>query len=97
MANGDNGGRETIRTRITKVLSDGQPHTYEELFACFDDELVGKKNLADQIGAIRTQIHPVGQDIVCTVFNRRYHYQQVRFLLDGPTPLISIRRGRRGN
>jgi hypothetical protein len=94
MNNGE--AKSTIRSRLLEVLGDGQPHTYEELFTCFDDEMTEKRNLSLHISAMREQLRDLGQDIVCVVFNRRYYYQRVRFLLEGPTPPIAIRRGRRG-
>ena len=98
MASGETNGEQvkerlpSIREKIAVVLSDGQPHAYEELYTCFDDELVEKANLSKHICDMRAQLRSLGQDIDCVVFNRRYYYRQVRFLLDGPTPPITLRR-----
>lgn len=66
--------------RILDVLSDGLPHTPEELHGCLDDELGDIENIRPHLTAIRKQIRPFGADILCVIHNRTAHYQHVRLL-----------------
>lgn len=68
------------QARILACLSDGQPHTYDELYALLDDELAGDTVLAAHISNIR-KILPSGHDIVCVWRNRRRMYRHMKQLI----------------
>lgn len=77
--------------RILAVLSDGEPHSREELIACLPDwdASVGEqdayvRNLKHKIATIRKVIRPRGRDILCVLTGwksgRSTKYQQVRLI-----------------
>jgi hypothetical protein len=66
--------------KIMDLLSDGMPHGYPELFACFEDTEVTKKNVYDQMYFIRKVLRPKGHDIITEFYRRRIYYRHVRLL-----------------
>ena len=65
---------------ILKMLSDGQRHHRDHLLCCFSDELASVQSLKNQLTAIRKQIRPLGEEIICETANRRTYYRHVRLL-----------------
>lgn len=65
---------------MLKVLSDGMPHTREELHACLPDNLGALSNIRAHIANIRKALRPIGQDVVCELFRGTIHYRQIRLL-----------------
>lgn len=68
------------------VLSDGQAHTREELHACLPDEMGALSNIQAHLCAIRKQLRPIGQDILCEFKHRTLHYRHIGLLTDSHTP-----------
>jgi hypothetical protein len=66
--------------RILRVLSDGMRHNRDEVQACINDELAGRNALATTLYKLRRKLRPLGQDILCEYYMRRYQYRQVRLL-----------------
>ena len=56
-------GFTPTQQRIMNVLSDGMGHTYEELYACLDDDMAGDHTVNVHVYNIRLKIRP-GRDIV---------------------------------
>lgn len=54
-----------VETRILRLLSDGMPHTKEEVHSCLSDELGPLKNISVQLSNLRKKLRPMGQDVVC--------------------------------
>ena len=71
-----------IQERILQVLSDGRAHTKAELFACLDDELADRNGTAvnRQLGKMREQLRPNGEDIICEFYLKKYLYRHVRLI-----------------
>lgn len=65
---------------ILGVLSDGLPHSMDELKACFDDELVDDGTVRFHLSNTRAVLRKHGEDILCVIVNRRYRYRHVRLL-----------------
>ena len=67
---------------MLELLSDGLPHTREELHACLWDENANLSTVKVHISIIRRTLRPLGEDIVCVLFGYplRVHYRQVKML-----------------
>lgn len=50
--------------RILALLSDGMPHSKDELRKCLDDDLSDNHNIAMHICFLRRKLNPIGEDIV---------------------------------
>lgn len=70
----------TVQQRMLAVLADGKPHRAEELHACLMDEMGASRNIRAHLTAIRKQLRPKGEDIVCVFVDRKYQYRWVRLL-----------------
>lgn len=69
---------------ILRVLSDGQPHTKDELQKCLPDELTSASVVRAHVSNIRKKIHPE-QRIICEMRgNRRIHYRHVKIISSDP-------------
>jgi len=73
-------GHTPTQGTMLRVLSDGFPHTREELHRCLPDELGPLSNIRAHLTSIRKRIRPLGQDVICELVNRRICYRHVRLL-----------------
>lgn len=71
-----------VQLKMLEVLSDGRPHTKEELHACLADELGPLRNICAHITGIRKQLQRRGEDIECIApaKGRRTMYRHIRLL-----------------
>jgi hypothetical protein len=69
-----------IQYKIVKMLSDGMRHTKEELATCLTNGKGPPEGIEPHITSIRKQLRPLGQDIICEVYNRKTHYRHVILL-----------------
>lgn len=69
------------------VLSDGLPHTFDELHACLPDELSEEKSIRRHITAIRKVLRLQGQEIICEFAKRRKYYRHIVLLSSGSSSL----------
>ncbi len=67
MAGGSNGKtpRITVPQRMLNLLSDGRPHTIQELHGCLEDELGELSNVWAHLTALRRALATRGEDVVC--------------------------------
>ncbi len=67
--------------RILRRLSDGLPHSKEEMIKTID-ELATLGMFSQQLWILRKKLLPLGQDIVCRTHGggRQHAYQHVRLL-----------------
>ncbi len=70
----------TVRQKILAMLSDGRPHTREELRGCLWDELGTNDTVRHHIGQLRRELLLKGEDIVCRQSNGPLCYQHVKLL-----------------
>lgn len=68
------------QSKILAILSDGMPHSIEELQRCLWDEKGASHNVAAHLTAIRKVIRPRGEDIICQHLNHSHRYRHVRLL-----------------
>ncbi len=70
------------QTRMLEVLSDGEPHSRQELHACLydNDPQASLSNINNHITAIRAKIKPLGESILCVLVARQPHYRHVKLL-----------------
>lgn len=66
--------------RILHVLSDGLPHSRQEIHACLPDELSSMAAIQPHIVEIRKRLRPRGEDVVCEIGNKAISYRHVRLL-----------------
>lgn len=78
MSNGN--GHVTVPEKMLKVLQDGMRHSKHELHGCLDDELAPITAIQSHVSALRKRLRPVGEDIICELFERRIYYRHVRLL-----------------
>ncbi len=71
------------QTAILAVLSDGQPHTREELHKCLPDDMTEMAAVRVHVCNIRKLLRPKGEDIICELKNSKIHYRHVRILSHG--------------
>lgn len=63
------------------MLSDGMPHSRDEMMTCLADDMASRSALRVAIAQVRGKIRPLGQDIVCRLhFQNKIFYQHVRML-----------------
>ena len=67
-----------VQEDMLKVLSDGLPHSREELHRCCLPS--GLKSVRDNMSRIRARLRPIGQDIICELVHRKICYRHVRLL-----------------
>lgn len=65
---------------MIKMLSDGLPHTRQELFTCLRDDLARLQAINMHLSNCRKILRPRGEDIICELVNRRICYRHVRLL-----------------
>jgi len=65
---------------ILEILSDGRNHKREELLISLPTKSDGLAGLAAHLCRIRKKLRPIGQDIVCVLYQRQVHYRHVRLL-----------------
>ena len=70
----------TVGERMLKILSDGYPHTRQELHTCLDDELGALGNIKIHISILRKTLRPQGEDIVCEWGNKAITYRHIRMI-----------------
>ena len=75
-----NNGFTPTQQRMLAVLSDGLPHTVEELLSCIDDTLASKQNVQHHVSDARKVLRPRGQDVICEWVRRRRLYRWVRLI-----------------
>jgi DNA-binding CsgD family transcriptional regulator len=71
-----------VERRMLQVLSDGLPHTPQELHSCLWDDQGEVANIRRHIYEMRQKLRPKGHDIVCEVNRRQTFYRHVRLLVD---------------
>jgi DNA-binding CsgD family transcriptional regulator len=59
--------------KILAVLSDGRPHSREELFACLPDDLGSVSNVRAHLSILRRKLR--GRLIVCELHGRAAFYR----------------------
>jgi hypothetical protein len=69
-----------VQNRMMQVLSDGLPHTREELHACLADELGPTDNIRSHISGIRKFLNPKGYDILFVRKQIGFRYILIRLL-----------------
>lgn len=72
-------GYTRTQWKLLQVLSDGKPHTKQELHACLPDDLSQVRAVARHISAMRKNLPP-NQDIVCVFWRRKWCYQHICLL-----------------
>lgn len=65
--------------RFLAVLSDGMPHSREELAACCVED-AHRNNVASHVHILRKKLRLKGEDIICEFSRRRGLYRHVRLL-----------------
>lgn len=73
-----NGEYTATQQAMLDILSDGLPHTREELHACCGPSC--RRTIQVHLSHIRKKLRPKGEDILCTYTNRGWRYQHVRLL-----------------
>lgn len=66
--------------KFMDVLSDGLPHSKEELAKCLWDEQGDIDNVKIHFSNMRKVLNPQGQDIVTKYVGGRVHYMLVRLI-----------------
>lgn len=62
--------------KLLRLLSDGRPHTPEELQSLCPDDMTGSVRM--HVSNLRKFLQPRGEDIVCVLgFQRRIYYRRV--------------------
>lgn len=80
MANHPSGDGMSVRQRILVLLSDGMPHSKDEIRACLYDELGSDSTIKCHISHIRTGLRRKGEDILIQFISNRIYYRHVRLL-----------------
>lgn len=67
--------------RILAVLSDGLPHTRDELMRCLNDDMAEEGTLKAHIQMIRNKLRPIGQNIISECHGRgSFFYRLTRLI-----------------
>lgn len=70
-----------VQTRILALLSDGKPHLMKEIHEKTGQGGKVSNNVRFHICCIRKVLRPVGEDILCEIWNRQAHYRHVKILV----------------
>lgn len=71
-----------VQAKMLQVLSDGKPHTKEELHACLHDDLGNMSNIRAHLTAINKQLRQSEQEIVCiSIGSLAVRYRWVKLLV----------------
>lgn len=68
------------QSRMLNILSDGLPHSREELHACLNDDLGELSNIQPHISLLRKSLRRHGQEIECVNRAGNWFYRHVRVL-----------------
>lgn len=68
-----------IQQAMLRILSDGFPHTREELHACCGPSSLS--SLSVHMVRLRKKLNLKGESVICVIKNRRICYQHVRLLV----------------
>jgi hypothetical protein len=79
-------GYTATQKSMLRILSDGLPHSREELHEVCGPSLVGV--VAYHVMEIRKKLASKGETIVALRIHRQAHYQQVRLLSDAYQRLV---------
>jgi len=74
-----NGSLTPIQQKMLDMLSDGAPHSREELCTCLFDDLGNPTNIHAHLTLIRQFCRPRGEDIVSN-YDGRWTYRLVRLM-----------------
>jgi DNA-binding response OmpR family regulator len=66
--------------RILRVLSDGLPHSHDDLRELLCDDMAVKRTINTHVSNIRRKLKPLGQTIVCEYIRKRQHYRHIVLL-----------------
>jgi len=66
--------------KLLIVLSDGLPHTREELHKSLPDDLAIPATLRMHLSNIRKKLHPLGQDILVEHIKGQINYRLVKLM-----------------
>jgi hypothetical protein len=78
----NNGIEGTVRKKMLDILSDGMPHTAEELHACLWDELSPVGNIRKHLSLLNQYLKPKAMIILHQSLNKRWHYRLTRLLVN---------------
>jgi DNA-binding CsgD family transcriptional regulator len=66
--------------RMLRVLSDGLPHSRDELQLCLWDNLGAVSNIRCHLTSIRRKLRPRGEDVLCVIHRSRPAYRHVKLI-----------------
>lgn len=72
-----------LQAKFMRLLSDGRPHTRDEIREAVEDPLYANYNISDLVMRVRRYLHPRGLDIVCVKPGRKTFYRLVRVITPG--------------
>lgn len=69
-----------VHLAILHVLSDGEPHRFDEIKPCLPDELADRSSLNSHLKRMRPRLRAEGEDIICQFIHRQRKYRHIRHL-----------------
>lgn len=69
-----------VQRRMLAVLSDGEPHSRQELHGCLADDLGALSNIRWHLMQLRKKLRVKGQDVLIEYRERKMHYRMVRLI-----------------
>ena len=66
--------------RLYDMLSDGEPHTKEELQTCMSDTLTGQQVMQVHLVNMRPKIRSRGLGVLTQTIKGKLHYRMVQFI-----------------
>jgi hypothetical protein len=76
--NGDGIHFMPVQQRMMDLLSDGMPHSLQEMHGCLHDELGPISNIYMHVLMIRKRLRPIGEDLAYERIFGVGHYRHVR-------------------
>lgn len=73
-------GIPPIQTKMLDILSDGLPHSREELRVCLSDSQAEIKNIYPHLSLLRKRIRERGEAIMVEFVRRKLYFRHVRLL-----------------
>lgn len=71
-----------VQSKLLQLLSDGQPHSYNELLSCLSEN-AKLSSLKVHLSEIRKIVNPVGEEIICEIYKRKRCYRHINLLRQG--------------
>jgi hypothetical protein len=66
--------------RMLEVMSDGLPHSRDELWKCLADQLSKRQAIRPALSRLRIKLREIGEEVVCELHKQTIYYRHIRLI-----------------